>query len=153
MASSFLDVIKNPYPTSVEEPEVAFELFMPGAKIPKQFGDSFAYPCVPLIGVYTDESYDPALPIALLGVPLEDEAAQVPPAIAKLLARARTVGFLDPGKTELYFIIHSGLQGNKPCCQRWCPNRDEFNIMTHAWAFADDRVADTHHAITTRIIM
>ncbi len=145
--------IKNPFATSVEEPEVAFELMIPGAKVPRLFGESFSYPCVPLVGVYTDESYDPALPIVLVGIPLVDEKTQLPPKMVELLALARSRGFLAPAKTELYYIVHSGLQGNKKCCQRWCGNMDEFNLMTHAWTFADDHVADSYGAIECRIWM
>ena len=151
--SSFLDLAKNPSAVSVEEPEVAFELIIPGAKVPLLFGESWAYPCTPQIGVYTPDSYDPALPIALLGVPITDEEAQLPPEIAKLLARAKKLNFVTQGQTELYFVIHSGLQGGTQCCQRFCYNRDEFNLMMHAWAFANDDVADSHDAIVCWLLM
>lgn len=115
-------------PLLLPPPTPSAPLPVPGAKAPRLFGESFAYPCVPLIGVYTDESYDPCLPIALLGVPLVDEASQLPPDVLMWLSRARVKGYVRDGQTELYFIIHSGLQGGKPCCQPWCTNRDEFNV-------------------------
>ena len=153
MATSVFDLLKNPDAVSVEEPEVAFELIIPGAKIPRLFGESWSYPCSPHVGVYTPDSYDPALPIALLGIPLIDAAAQLPPDISKLLERAVQVQYVNPKQVELYFIIHSGLQGDKQCCQRYCRNRNEFNVMMHAWAFADDDVADSYDAIDCKILM
>jgi hypothetical protein len=155
-AGTGLDILllsKNLDAPTVEEPEVAFELMLPGVIVPKQFGTSFAYPCIPLVGVYTDESYDPALPIVTVGVPIADEVRQLPAAVVKLLLRARSIGYVAPGQTELFFIVHSGLQAGKKCCQPWCYNRDEFNLMTHAWTFQDDNIADSHGAVVCKVIM
>ena len=140
----FFDLLKSPFPSSVEEPDIAFELILPGAATLRLFGESWSYPCVPLVGVYSDEAYDPALPMAILGIPLIDCAKQLPPKIAEHYLRALSLDYISPGQTELYFLIHSTLETSK--CE-------EFNLMLHPWAFADDGVADSNKSVGCWLLM
>jgi hypothetical protein len=106
-AGSLLSLRKEADPEGTwEEKAVAFQLFA-GVR-PRMFG-TYAYLSTPHVGVYNHDDYTPALPIALVSLPLPaaTEATRLPGKLAAVLARARLLG-LVAGDVQLYLQIHSG---------------------------------------------
>lgn len=127
-ASDLLSAVKEPEPIGTwETPDVAFQLFA-GAR-PTIFG-SYGFLCTPQLGCYTADEYTPALPIAVISLPLPHEAYQLPASVATVLKRCREMGVVK-GEPELYVTIHSGHE-HRPCGHLKCDNVNEFNVMVRA---------------------
>lgn len=124
-----------------EDPAVAFQQFL-DREPPGIFPGGFGFPCLPLIGNYSDD-YTPALPMVLLQVPLVTPSAQLPPSVAEMVDLL--LGQSRVSSVELYAMVHSALLGPQKgieCGYLTCKATDEFNLVLHPWLFAKDHVHD-----------
>ena len=147
---------KSPEPIGTsEEPIVAFQLFL-GVR-PVLFG-SFGFHAIPLVGTYDHDDYSPALPIALVSVPVVAArlAEQLPASVAEMVSFCVQGGLVDPDGVDLFLEIHSQLEGPAKgieCGHLACRNTNEFNLIYHSWLFQDDGVADGAGEITAKVHM
>ena len=139
---------------TAESPDVAFQLFLDGPPLPLL--GSFGLPCCAHIGVYGGD-FTPALPIVLVTLPATapDVASCVLPPGAAAALRARDAG----ASAELHIVAHGAprlARVGGDCahivCRAGapCAREREFNLMLHAWMFADDAVGDGRHAVSAR---
>lgn len=107
-AVAVLESLKNPANEGTwEDSDVAFQLYLGHA--PQVFG-SFGFHALPHVGTYDHADYTPALPIALVSVPLVDARAQLPFSVAELVEHVQAKGLCRTAP-ELYLMLHSGLDG------------------------------------------
>lgn len=103
-----LEALKNPENEGTwEDADIAFQLYLGHA--PQIFG-SFGFHALPHVGTYDHADYTPALPIALVSLPLKDAKAQLPFSISELVEHVQAKG-LCRSAPELYLMLHSGLDG------------------------------------------
>lgn len=128
-----------------EDPSCAFQLFLSGSgRAPPIFGFT-GFHSIPQLSCYTDKDYTPALPMALLSLPLSDPAKQLPGSISSVLATCLAAGLISK-EPELYVILHTELE-RRVCGHLTCDSTLHFNVLFHSWIFQGDNVSHSAEEI------